>query len=123
MNAANLQDAFKKGDGGNLDKVAGQSGAGYDTGQADVYTLISTIIQTVLSFLGVVFLVLMIYGGFMWMTARGDDTQTKKAMSLIQAAIIGMVIVMSAYAISFFVMSQFGTLGGGTTSTTELKNE
>ncbi|MCU0679703.1 MAG: pilin [Planctomycetes bacterium] len=61
------------------------------------------IIGYALSFVGVIFLVLMIYGGILWMTAQGNEEQTKKAKTLIVDAVIGLVIVMSAYAITAFV--------------------
>ena len=61
------------------------------------------IIGTILSFLGIIFLVLMIAGGLMWMTAAGNDARVKTARSLIVAAIIGLIVVLSAYAITTFV--------------------
>jgi len=60
-------------------------------------------ISYALGFVGVVFLILMIVGGLMWMTAAGNDERVNKAKSLITNAVIGMVIVFSAYAITYFV--------------------
>ena len=68
-------------------------------------TIISTVINTILSFLGAIFMVLMIYGGFAWMTAGGDEEKVKKAQATIQRAIIGLVVVVSAYAIWALVSS------------------
>lgn len=105
----NLQDAFKVTTEGNndpLDKAA--STAGYDTKTISVEPVIGLVIQIALSFLGVIFLILMIYGGFLWMTARGNEEEVKKAKNLIQAAIIGLIIVVSAYAISYFVIEALG---------------
>jgi hypothetical protein len=61
------------------------------------------IIGTILAFLGVIFLVLMIAGGILWMTAGGNDAKVQRARSLLIAAIIGLIIVLSAYAITTFV--------------------
>lgn len=69
-------------------------------------TTIGKIIGALLSFVGVVFLVLMIYGGFTWMMARGNEQEVTKAKSLIEAAIIGLVIVLAAYAITGFISGQ-----------------
>ena len=69
-----------------------------------VNSLVGTIITAVLSILGVIFLVIMIYGGFLWMTARGDESQVTKAKDLMQAAIIGVAVVLAAYAISIYVI-------------------
>src|SRR3989344_1918510 len=67
--------------------------------KADAPTLLGQLIGVALSLLGVIFLILMIYGGFLWMTARGDGSQIDKAKGLMTAAIIGLIIVLSAYAI------------------------
>jgi len=68
---------------------------------------IKMIIQPVLALLGVIFLGLMIYGGIMWMTAEGADDKVVKARKIIDSAIIGLVITLAAYAISYFVVSAF----------------
>lgn len=57
----------------------------------------------VLSFVGILFLMLMIYGGYMWMTAAGNDQQVDKAKTIITNAVIGIAVVVSAYGITQFV--------------------
>jgi hypothetical protein len=69
----------------------------------DVPTTIGKIVGVVLSFVGVLFLGLMIYGGFYWMLARGNQAEVTKAKDLIEAAVIGLIIVMAAYAITAYV--------------------
>lgn len=101
--AANLKDAFG---GGYLDTAAGDEGAGYNTSNISLDDNVGVIIKSALSFLGVIFLILMIYGGFLWMTASGKEEQVSKAKSIITAAIIGLIIVISAYAISYFVIKK-----------------
>lgn len=68
--------------------------------------VIGTVIKTALSLLGVIFLVLTIYGGYIWMTARGDEKEAEKAMGIIKMAVIGIVVVLSAYAIADFILWQ-----------------
>lgn len=110
---AGIDDAFKADDeDSHLNKAAG--GAGYNIISDDPFFLISTIINIVLSFLGVTFLILMVYGGYMWMTAAGDEQKVDKAKDLIKNAIIGLIVVLAAYAISYFVL---GELGGSTLET------
>ena len=46
----------------------------------------------------------MVYAGFLWMNARGDDSQIEKAQDIIRAAIIGMAITVGAYSITAFVV-------------------
>ncbi len=100
VKAANLRDAF----GNNLTEVTGS--AGYDTAKPQPEIIISTVINTVLSFLGVIFLFLIMYAGFKWMTARGNEQQLEQAKDTLTAAIIGLIIIASAYAISFFIISK-----------------
>ena len=65
------------------------------------------IIGLVLSFIGVLFLGLMIYAGIMWMTAGGNEQTITKAKDLLVNAAIGIVIVFAAYAITVFLGNQF----------------
>jgi amino acid transporter len=74
----------------------------------DLPTTAGTIIGAALSFIGVIFLILMIYAGFKWMTAGGNEEETKKAKELIIAAVIGLIIVLSAYAITAYIGGKLG---------------
>lgn len=66
-------------------------------------TKIGSIIGIVLSFIGVLFLILMIYAGISWMTAGGSPEKVGKAKGLIINATIGLIIVLAAYAITSFI--------------------
>ena len=81
--------------------------AGYDVANTDEFSLskyIGQVVNIVLSIIGVLFTVLMVYAGYLWMTARGADEQIEKAKSMITAAIIGIIITLGAYSISAFVV-------------------
>jgi len=65
------------------------------------------IIGIILSFIGVIFLGLMIYGGLMWMMAQGNEQQITKAKTLITNAIIGLIVVFAAYALTNFIAQNF----------------
>lgn len=84
------------------DKAFGTKVEGSNIGKP-LPELVGKVIGTGLSFLGVIFLILMIYGGFLWMLDRGNNDQAKKAKELIEAAIIGLIIVMSAYALTSWI--------------------
>ena len=90
-----------------LNESAGKVAA-YDT-QVSSYssnflqTKAGQIVGTVLSFVGVLFLILMIYAGILWMTAQGNDQQVSKAKSLLINGVIGLIIVFAAYAITSFI--------------------
>lgn len=94
-------------------KTVGEGGAGADKAPyqpiADSNSLagiVGIVIQAFLGLLGVIFLVLIIYAGYSWMTAQGDEEKVTKAKDTIQRAIIGLVIIIAAYAISYFVLQK-----------------
>ncbi|MCK4539811.1 hypothetical protein KAU09_01510 [Candidatus Parcubacteria bacterium] len=106
VEAQGLKDAF--GNTGNAGTVAGAGGYKID-GTVTAESMVAKVINIILSTLGVVFLILMLYGGYIWMTASGDEARVTKAKNLITAAIIGVIIVVSAYAISYFVIEKVTT--------------
>lgn len=73
--------------------------------------IIGAIISVFLSFLGIIFLCLIIYAGFIWMTSAGNDQKVLYAKKILQNAIIGLIIVLSSYAFTSFVL---GSLLGAT---------
>lgn len=66
--------------------------------------IIGRIVNVVLGFLGVVFLVLLLYAGFLWMTAQGDEKTVEKAKGIIKQAIVGLIVIVAGFAISNFVL-------------------
>lgn len=70
-----------------------------------VGSVVALLVRAALGLLAVIFLVLMITAGFSWMTAGGDETKVKKARDTIKTAVIGLVIVLAAYAITYFLFS------------------
>lgn len=86
-------------------------GAGTDT---NVATFIGqNIIQPALGFVGIIFLLLMLYAGFLWMTAGGNTSQVEKAKNILVSTIIGTVLIVSAYVITTTV---FNALSGNSAS-------
>ncbi len=90
--------------GKQLNAASGDKGAGLGTlgQQKDPRTIIAQIIRVALSLLGMVFFVLMIYAGYLWMTAGGNDEQVTKAKTLLFQATIGAAIIFAAYSITTF---------------------
>jgi hypothetical protein len=74
--------------------------------------IIASIIKLVLGLLGIIFLGLTIMAGFKWMTAGGNEEQVKKATSTMKNAIIGLIIVLMAYAITYFIFTKLPFTGG-----------
>ena len=67
----------------------------------------SKAIGIILSILGVIFIALIIYGGVTWMIAEGNEQKVEKAKQIIIASIVGLVVVLAAYAASYFIISYF----------------
>lgn len=87
-------------------KEANGSNVNSGIAMQDVPTTIGKIIGTGLSFIGIIFFALMIYGGFSWMLARGDSGKVQTAKDLIEAAVIGLIIVLAAYAVTEWLGTQ-----------------
>jgi hypothetical protein len=68
--------------------------------------VVGRVIGTILSFVGVIFFVLIFYGGLRWMTAQGNESEVEKAKQILVAAVIGLIIVLAAYAITAFIGEQ-----------------
>lgn len=101
--AAQAQGLKKAAD--ELGKAGGPAGV-KDLPEPEI--LVGQIIQLVLSFVGVVFLALAVYGGMVWMTARGNEEQVQKGRKIISRAIVGLAIVFLSYAITLAVSAVFG---------------
>lgn len=95
---------------GNLAPIAQSAGL---SDQNNLENVVGTIVNAALSLVGLIFLVLMVYAGFTWMLAQGDEGKIDKSKEIIKACIIGLVITASAYAITFFVTNRFEQAGGG----------
>lgn len=87
---------------GGLQKAAGR--AGYQS--TSIEGIVSNLIYILLGFVGVIFLILTIYAGAMWMMARGNEQEIEKAKATLERAAIGLIIVFAAYAITYFVTSR-----------------
>ncbi len=79
----------------------------YENSQS-IVIFIGNIIVVVLGMLGVLMVGLIIYSGFLWMTASGDSEQIKSAQGHLKNAVIGAIIVVSAWTITTFVISMLG---------------
>jgi len=112
INAANLNDAFRVDSGDIYSNQDRLDSAAYNArfniaGNAGALTpeqIISTAITALLSLLGVIFVALIVFSGFSWMIADGDEQKVTKAKGMIRESLIGLVIVLGAYAVSYFVI-------------------
>ncbi|MBN1584894.1 hypothetical protein JW899_00820 [Candidatus Uhrbacteria bacterium] len=97
----------------NFEKVGTSSGLS-GSASRDLPTIIGAIINAFLGLLGIVLVVIIIFAGYKWMMARGNTKDVDDAKTMILNAVIGMVILMAAYAIAQFVLK---AVAKGTTGT------
>ncbi len=75
-------------------------------GTADLESTVIKIVQWALGFLGLVAVVMILIGGFQWMTAGGNEEKVAGAKKIISAAVIGLIVILLAWAIVIFVVTQ-----------------
>ncbi len=107
---ASVSSVFAAGDFGLKDTA---DAAGLSSYGSSVPELVGSVVGTALSMISVLFFILTVYGGVLWMTARGNEEQAKKALNTIIAASIGLIIVLSSYALTTFVFNSVSTGNGG----------
>ncbi len=71
----------------------------------DPRTAAMSLVKLLMTFLGIIAVVIMLYGGFLWMTAAGNEDKVDQAKKLIMAAVIGLIVILSAYLIINFVVT------------------
>jgi hypothetical protein len=85
--------------------VAGQAGYSTDYKDTDLSTAIGRLIKSAISLAGTLFLALTVYAGILWMTAAGNDSKVESAQGILKAAVIGLIIIVTANSITYFVLS------------------
>lgn len=76
-----------------------------------VGSIVATVIQVFLGLLGIIFIILILIAGYNWMTAAGDEEKVRKAKETLSRAIIGLIIIIAAYSITYFVFNNLGWSG------------
>ncbi len=81
-------------------------------GTKDLREGVMSIINTLMGFLGIVAIIIFLWGGFRWMTAGGSEEKIDESKKIITAGIIGLIIVFVSYALAAFVINQLITATG-----------
>jgi len=87
---------------GNSNQV-GQAFGEDDGTPKDIREIVALVISVFLQFLGIIFVALIVMAGFNYMTSQGNEEKIEKALSQIKTGVIGLVIIMSAYAITTYM--------------------
>ena len=105
VNAAATDFSKQKGFG-NSGKITSQFS---EKNRQDIRLTIANVVKVVLSCMGLVFVIMIIWAGWTWMTAGGNEEKVKTSMAQIRNGIIGLIIIMGAWAITVFVTESINT--------------
>lgn len=89
-----------------VEEGLGQAGeaAGYTT-NLELTTIVANIINVILGLTGMAFVIILVYAGILYLTAAGEEGNVKKAKGLIKNSVLGIIIIVSAYAIATYVFT------------------
>lgn len=85
--------------------IAAKSGYNAGVTEGTLSETVGKIIKAVLGLLGTIFLALTVYAGVLWMTAAGEEEKITKATGILKTSVIGLIIILAAYSITYFVLS------------------
>lgn len=100
-------------DGSNDPAAAGRVNAELGMGNQDIRVTIASVIRVLMGLLGIVAVVIILIGGFTWMTAGGNEEKVGEAKKWIFSGVIGLAIILSAYALATFVINSLVTATTG----------
>ena len=107
------------------DALVGLQTSAYESGvgspDTDISVFVGNIIRALLGLLGILILIFILYGGYLWLASGGNEQMVKKAKDILTSAFIGLIIVLAAMAITTFIMQ--GITGAISGSETDTQNE
>jgi hypothetical protein len=74
-------------------------------GERDPRAIVASVVRIILGFLGIIAVIIILLGGFKWMTAGGNEDKVSEARKLIISGVIGLVIILAAFGIAQFVIN------------------
>ena len=74
-------------------------------GNEDPRVIAASIINVILGFLGIIAVVIVLMGGFKWMTAGGNEDKIEEAKKLMSAGVIGLVIILASWGLATFIVN------------------
>ncbi len=81
-------------------------------GTKDLREGIMNVVNVLLGFLGIIAIIIILWGGFRWLTSAGNEEKVGEAKKIITAGIIGLIIIFISYALAAFVINQLITATG-----------
>lgn len=103
---ANMASASTTDDINKYLNTAGDKGFGYNTTNTPLLgSVVGKIITAILGFTGTIAFIIFLYGGFLWLTARGNEEQVAEAKKYLTNGVLGVVVIVLAYSAAYFVTS------------------
>ena len=95
--------------GGSAEKryIQTNSGLPAEDRLSDPRRVVVEVIRIILGFLGILAVIIVLYAGFKWMTAGGNEERVGDAKKILIAGLIGLIIIVFSYAIVNFIINQF----------------
>ncbi len=75
-----------------------------DLGRRSPIETVTRLINTAMIFLGIIAVAIILFAGFKWMTAGGSDDKIGEARKLMTSGVIGLIIILSAWGIAYFIL-------------------
>ena len=96
-----------------IEDQSNRSGSAFGQGTtgSTLTQFVANLINVFLGLLGTIFIILIIYGGYTWMTAAGNAEKVTKAQTTLRVAIIGLIIIAASYAITYFIFARLPDAG------------
>jgi type IV secretory pathway VirB2 component (pilin) len=98
--------------GGDGNRSSVQTSLGYADNNTDPRTIAANAIKVLLGFLGIIAVIIIIIAGFQWMNSGGDTKKVEESKTRLQNAVVGLIIIFSAWALSNFIFTQIVTVVG-----------
>src|SRR3989338_5216197 len=73
---------------------------------SDIRIVIVRIINVALGFLGIIVLLFVLYGGYLWLTSGGDERKVETAKKVLKNSVIGLIIIITSFAITRFILTR-----------------
>ena len=75
----------------------------FEYGKGDIRSFLAGFVQTTLGMVGIIFFLIMLYGGFLWLTAGGNDENVSRARKILGHGVVGFIVTLGAMIIVRFV--------------------
>ncbi|MBI4121959.1 MAG: hypothetical protein HY461_01370 [Parcubacteria group bacterium] len=69
----------------------------------DIRLIIAQLVKLSLGSIAFIVLLLCLYAGYLWSSARGNDDQVATAQKILRNAVIGLILIMLSYALTSFL--------------------